>query len=68
MPKFQKRHYEAIATVIADMSHEAAVPGVRMLFSSSETVDLARRLADYFAIDNPRFQRDRFLRACGVAE
>lgn len=28
---------------------------------------MARRLSDVMARDNPRFDRDRFLAACGVA-
>lgn len=27
---------------------------------------IAHRLADLFALDNPRFDRSRFLKACGV--
>jgi hypothetical protein len=31
-----------------------------------ETRVIATRLADLFAADNPRFQRERFLKACGL--
>lgn len=27
---------------------------------------ISEKLADYFAQDNPRFDRDRFLAACGL--
>ena len=30
--------------------------------------DLAGDLADYFAIQNPRFDRSRFMKACGLTE
>lgn len=50
-PIFQRRHYEAIARAI-------------------NTHDLggfaASRFATIFAADNPKFDRSRFLKACGV--
>ena len=49
---FQKRHYEAIAAVIR-----------RLDLLPISIGHVARRFADSF-IDNPRFDRDRFLRAC----
>ena len=30
--------------------------------------DIARKLADYFATDNPRFDRSRFMKACELTE
>ena len=32
------------------------------------TRDLVCSLADYFATQNPRFDRDRFMKACGLTE
>ena len=29
--------------------------------------DTAKHLADYFATQNPRFDRDRFMRVCGLS-
>ncbi len=29
---------------------------------------LTARIADYFAANNPRFDRSRFLKACGIQE
>ena len=49
---FQKRHYEVIAAVIR---HLDLVP--------VDVGHVARRFADSF-ISNPRFDRDRFLKAC----
>jgi hypothetical protein len=54
-----KKHYEAIAEVLqklhSDWSHDnTIIPTV------------AGHLAGYFEQDNPRFDRDRFLKACGV--
>lgn len=56
---FQQRHYEAIAAVIARQGHS---------FPLSNALDTtARELADMFAADNDRFDRARFLAACGLA-
>lgn len=49
-----KRHFIAIAAILKS-EHS---PG-----QSSQAV--AIRLADYFANENPRFDRQRFLTACG---
>lgn len=65
-----KKHYDAIAAVIGEMV--AAYPDAP-LFSPEraarvaveQTADL---LAEYFAADSPRFDRGRFLRACGIEE
>lgn len=50
-----KRLYEAVAGEILDMS----IGGEPTRF------EMADRLADCFAEDNPRFDRLRFLDACG---
>jgi len=51
-----KKDYEAIARIFA--TH----PAIR----SAEVKTLGFNLADYFAMDNPRFDRARFLAAAGV--
>jgi hypothetical protein len=50
-----KKHYEAIASIIEYYAHDTTVYNA-----------LANRLADYFAQDNPKFDRQRFLKACGI--
>ena len=63
-----KRDYVAIARAIkaeriaATTMHDGAYQ-TGMLFSCSR---IEQALADYFASDNPRFDRSRFLEACGV--
>ena len=54
-----RMHYNAITAVLH------AVPNELMFNPSAEYVIklAARRLADYFASDNPGFDRERFLRA-----
>jgi hypothetical protein len=57
-----KKHYVAIAREIAELLKDlegsnAAINAVALL---------ASRLAYVFKDDNPAFDRERFLRACGV--
>lgn len=52
---FQRRHYELIAKEVAEL--DATGPMRRKI---------AVRFSTLFTIDNPLFQRDRFLKACGV--
>jgi hypothetical protein len=61
MPRFQKRHYEAIADVFADMR---AVP--MPLFEVATLNQVLCKLADRFAEDNPQFNRARFLDASAL--
>jgi hypothetical protein len=53
---FQHRHYEALAAWLRD----------RPLVEPSLCRLIATSLADRLAADNQRFNRDRFLKACGV--
>lgn len=58
MPRFQKRHYTAIAEIISACSEDQAT-----LFFA----DLPRfvhKLVTLFERDNPRFDSARFLAAC----
>ena len=55
-----RKDYELIAGVFA---------GIAEIVDINETIgaDIAERLADEFEAENPRFNRARFLSACGVA-
>lgn len=65
MAKWSKYTYEAIAYEIAAVRLNCRAPPA----IEARTADaIARRLARRFAADNPRFDCDRFLRACGVLE
>lgn len=59
-PAFQHRHFAMIAAIIRDM---ARVPGNE---DWEGHAFVARHFATELASTNPRFDRDRFLRACGV--
>lgn len=60
-----RKDYKVIAEIIKTSRREEGT--TTML--STEWVgprNIATRLADYFAQDNPRFDRDQFLAACGL--
>jgi hypothetical protein len=52
----KKKNYEAIADCIQ----------YRLCAKDNHPHEVAKRLADYFAQDNPLFQREKFLKACGI--
>jgi len=53
-----QQHYEAIAAIIQEERIVYGYPQPCRRF--------ATKLADYFAKDNPRFDREKFLEACGL--
>ena len=57
---FTRRHYKAIAEVIADAWNDGS--GVL------DREALLNGLSRYFKSDNPRFDRGRFYRACEPAQ
>lgn len=61
MPRFQRRHYVAIVALLAEFRHSD-------LFSEGYTRDVVVMFCDQFQVDNPAFDRQRFLSACGLAE
>jgi hypothetical protein len=56
-----KRDYELIAEVVKDLRNLSLVPD----FEVNPQV-IAQTFADRLAKTNPRFDRAKFLRACGV--
>jgi hypothetical protein len=62
-----RKHYCAVAAIIADaedsIKGEDDISRGRWLANEH----MAAQLADYFASDNPQFDRARFLAACKVA-
>ena len=61
MAMFSKRHYEVVARLIAqafkDFDNDA-------LHSNSALVAMKKRCMDIFTADNPRFDAERFNKAC----
>lgn len=70
-----KKHYEAIASILRGYVEQQIGVHDRRDLTKTEcdaleqaSYDIADRLADYFASDNPRFDRVRFLTACGIEQ
>ncbi len=57
---FTRQHYKAIAEIVRDRTFD--YHGRDYIFPAL----LAYDLVDYFIKDNPRFDRDKFLAACGI--
>ena len=55
---FTRQHYEAIAEIMK-INSTKEVCATRLVI-----LDIAEELANYFAQDNPRFDRQKFLEAC----
>lgn len=62
IPLFYKSHYEVIAEKIHE-EHSKGNPETQLVLDT-----LAFKFAVYFAEDNANFNKDKFLRACGVIE
>jgi len=56
-----KKDYEAVARTLARFSNLQAQVEV-----GAATAAIADSLANIFKLDNPRFNRDRFLAACDI--
>ena len=62
MSMFQHRHYEAIAEIISDINRSIYL-GEIAEGEAFAVVDIAIR--NMFAEDNPKFNRERYIKACG---
>ena len=63
-----RKNFEAIAAIVKD-EVEATLPlsdPATIVGAAYGIEELAKSLADYFASDNPNFDRRRFLTACGL--
>jgi len=60
---FTKQHYKTIAEIIKkEIDHwEKKEPRVQIALT-----EISHNLADYFSGDNPRFDRNKFMDACGA--
>jgi len=59
-----KKHYKAIAEIISQELDFATTIDGHCPNCKYRIKTLAENLADYFEEDNPRFDRQKFLRAC----
>jgi hypothetical protein len=62
MGMFGIRHYEAIAMVLVEVKLDHLYEGYEALH------DLAEKLCELFSGDNPNFDREKFLKTCGMEE
>ena len=65
---FIKQHYKAIAEIVNNARKYTLNyhnPDARWEWKLDEQ-QLVSELADYFAQDNPNFDREKFLEACGL--
>ena len=65
-----KQHYVAIAEIIDRNTRilDFPVKGVTHRAWYLERWEIVTELANYFVADNPRFDRQKFLEACGAVE
>ncbi|KKN69807.1 hypothetical protein LCGC14_0437530 [marine sediment metagenome] len=61
-----KKDYKAIAKAI--YQNEESTPHLEDITDRLFHRSLVEDLADYFATDDPRFNRDKFLKACGLGD
>jgi len=64
MMAFSRKDYVAVSGVVADRL--ASFGGDSSLSEWLAVAGVAAGLADMFAADNPRFDRAKFLEACGA--
>ena len=58
-----RRHFIAVAAIVRALVSTTADPTQATDIAVRDLVD---DLADYFATENPNFNRARFIRACGL--
>lgn len=52
-----RKDFKAIAEIISETANKA--------YQTTHTKNLTEKMADYLATQNPRFDRQKFLIACG---
>ncbi len=62
--KYSSRHHDDLAVFIKEELAKA-LPNSLMMKSKRR---VAERLADRLAADNPQFDREKFLKACGLED
>lgn len=60
-----KKHFEAIARILNMYSLNNPAPGTFDEGYHDAAFGIANDMADLFASENPRFNREKFLTACG---
>ncbi len=63
-----RKDYKAIAEIIEVNTEKHKQQGTGSLLCDTVRKSIALELADYFATDNPKFDRQKFLNACGLED
>ena len=62
-----KKDFKAVAEIIADNLPQDKISRNDYLSGKKDALDwTANDLADYFITQNPQFDRDQFIQACGL--
>ena len=61
-----QKDFKAVAEIIKENTQEQFKLGGNTVWLSKRYT--CRNLADYFATQNPRFDRNQFMRTCGLTE
>ena len=61
-----KKHFEAIAKIVRDAKTDLKSAPNATVARDEVHAMIAEDLSEYFASQNPRFDRSRFLKACGL--
>lgn len=61
-----KKHFNRVAATIAEAEPAQGMPDEWARGCNAGREYIARHLADFFASENPNFDRNRFLQACEV--
>lgn len=61
-----KKDYVAIAEIVKQAAPASGMPVMWQTGCNSAREYISRHLADVMQHDNPRFDRERFLQACGT--
>lgn len=63
-----KKHFKAVAEIIKTEYDFILENDYRDVDSKDTVTNIIYKLADYFAMQNLRFDRERFMEACGLEE
>lgn len=66
MPKFSNKHYKAIAKVVRNVP--ICKPSEDFVIDITTMRLVVEKLSAMFKRDNPKFNRDKFLKACSWHE
>ena len=61
-----KKHYVAIAQIVSDGALINCETQATLVMNRATCAKIARQMATYFFYEDPRFDRARFLAACGL--